>query len=175
MFFTAWASMGLTLGSGCNLMVCVCSVAQSCPTVCDPMDCILPGPSVHGIFQARIPEWVAISSSRGSFQPKDWTCVSWESCTGRRVLYHCTSREAQRYFSPSWAPLGFSSSHWRAAIPDDCAILASWYGRKYSISQCLQWLLQNFQCGRWWVTATSFQIPQSICLEVLCRANAAFT
>ena len=44
---------------------CVC--AQSCPTVCDPMDC---GPTtVHGIFQARIPEWVAISYSRGSFQP----------------------------------------------------------------------------------------------------------
>ena len=57
-FFTSWASMGLTLGSGCNLMVCVCSAAQSCPTVCDPMDCILPGPSVHGIFQARIPEWL---------------------------------------------------------------------------------------------------------------------
>ena len=35
-FFTSWASMGLTLGSGCNLMVCVCSAAQSCPTVCDP-------------------------------------------------------------------------------------------------------------------------------------------
>ena len=39
------------------------SVAQSCPTVCDPMDCSLPGSSVHGIFQARILEWVAISFS----------------------------------------------------------------------------------------------------------------
>ena len=107
--------------------------------------------------------------------PKSWTCVSWVSCTGRQILYHCTVREAQRYFSPSWVPLRFSSSHWRAANPDDCAILACWYGRKYSISQCLQWPLQNFQCGRWWVTATSFQIPQSICLEVLCGANAAFT
>ena len=39
-------------------------VAQSCPTLCDPMDCSLPGPSVHGIFQARILQWVAISFSR---------------------------------------------------------------------------------------------------------------
>ena len=46
-------------------------VAQSCPTLCDPMDCSLPGFSVHGIFQARILEWVAISFSRRSSQPRD--------------------------------------------------------------------------------------------------------
>ena len=46
-------------------------VAQSCPTLCDPMDCSPPGSSVHGIFQARVLEWVAISFSRGSSQPKD--------------------------------------------------------------------------------------------------------
>ena len=39
-------------------------VAQSCPTLCDPMDCSLPGSSVHGIFQARVLEWIAISFSR---------------------------------------------------------------------------------------------------------------
>ena len=43
----------------------VCSISQSCPTLCDPMDCSLPGSSVHGAFQARILEWVAISFSRG--------------------------------------------------------------------------------------------------------------
>ena len=42
-------------------------VSQSCPTLCDPMDCSLPSSSVHGILQARILEWVAISSSRGIF------------------------------------------------------------------------------------------------------------
>ena len=47
------------------------SVAQSCPTLCDPMDCSLPGSSVHGIFQARGLEWVAISFSRGSSLPRD--------------------------------------------------------------------------------------------------------
>ena len=47
-------------------------VTQSCPTLCDPMDYSLPGSSVHGIFQARILGWVAISFSRGSSQPP-WT------------------------------------------------------------------------------------------------------
>ena len=63
--------------------VCVCSDAQSCPTLCDPMDCSPPGSSVHGIFQARRLEWVAISSSRGSFQPRDGTC---SFCVNRQVL-----------------------------------------------------------------------------------------
>ena len=48
-------------------------VAQSCPTLCDPMDCCLPGSSVHGILPARILEWVAIPFSRGSSQPRDRT------------------------------------------------------------------------------------------------------
>ena len=48
-------------------------VAQSCPTLCDPMDCNLPGFSVHGILQARILEWVTISFSRGSSRPRDQT------------------------------------------------------------------------------------------------------
>ena len=51
-------------------------VTQSCPTLCDPMDCSLPGSSVHGIFQARILEEVAISFSRGSSWPRDQTWVS---------------------------------------------------------------------------------------------------
>ena len=49
----------------------VSQVAQSCPTLCDPMDCSLPGSSVHGIFQARILEWMAISFSRRSSLHRD--------------------------------------------------------------------------------------------------------
>ena len=65
-------------------------VAQSCLTLCDPMNRNLPGASVHGIFQARVLEWVAICFSRGSSQPRDQTQVSrersqtnpnWESFT----------------------------------------------------------------------------------------------
>ena len=51
-------------------------VAQSCPTLCDPMDCSLPGSSIYGIFQATELEWVAISFSRGSSRPRDRTLVS---------------------------------------------------------------------------------------------------
>ena len=58
-------------------------VTQSCPTLCDPMDCSLPGSSVHRIFQARVLEWVAISFSRGSSQPRDRTQVS---CTAGRCF-----------------------------------------------------------------------------------------
>ena len=50
-------------------------VAQLCPTLCDHMNCSLPGSSGHGIFQARVLEWVAISFFRGSFRPRDQTQV----------------------------------------------------------------------------------------------------
>ena len=50
-------------------------VAQSCPTLCDPMDCSPPGSSVHGILQAGTLEWVAISSYRKSSQPRDGICI----------------------------------------------------------------------------------------------------
>jgi len=50
--------------------------------------------SVHGIFQARILEWMAISSSRGSSQPRDQTHISCVSCIGRQILYHCITWEA---------------------------------------------------------------------------------
>ena len=62
--------------------------AQSCPTFCDPRDCNPPGISVHGILQARILEWVAISSFKGSSQPRNGTLVSYIFCIGRWVLYH---------------------------------------------------------------------------------------
>ena len=65
-------------------------VAQLCPTLCNPMDYSLPGSSVHGISQARILEWTAISFSGGSSQPRDQTCIS---CIGRWILHHCATWE----------------------------------------------------------------------------------
>ena len=58
------------------LTLCVYSVAQSCPTHCDPLDCSPPGSSVHGVFQARILEWVVFSFSMGSSQPRGRTHVT---------------------------------------------------------------------------------------------------
>ena len=62
-------------------------ITQSCPTLCNPMDCSPPGSSVHGILQARVLEWGAMPSSRGSSQPRDRTEVCYVSCVGRWVLY----------------------------------------------------------------------------------------
>ena len=61
---------------------------QLCLTLYDPMDCSPPGSSVHGVLQARILEWVAVSLSGGSSRPRDQTHVSYVSCIDRRVLYH---------------------------------------------------------------------------------------
>ena len=72
---------------------CVCSVAKLCLTLCNPMDSSQPGSSVHGISQAPVLDWVAISSSRGSLKSRGGT---WVSCIGRQILYHWASWEAKR-------------------------------------------------------------------------------
>ena len=69
-------------------------VAQSCLTLCNPMDCSLPGSSVYGIFQARVLEWVAISFFGGSSWPMDRTLVS--QISGRCFTFWAT-REAQHH------------------------------------------------------------------------------
>ena len=72
----------------------LCERAQSCLTLCDPVDGSPPGSSVHGVLQTRILEWVAISSSRGSSQSRDGTHISCISRTGRLTLYHGATCEA---------------------------------------------------------------------------------
>ena len=70
---------------------CMCMRAkslQSCPTLCNPLDYSPPGSPVQGIVQARILEWVAMPSSKGSSWSRDWTCVSYISCVGRQILCH---------------------------------------------------------------------------------------
>ena len=63
-------------------------VTQTCPTLCNPTDCSPSGSSVHGILQAKILEWAAKPSSRGSSPAKGQTCVYYVSSIGRWVLYH---------------------------------------------------------------------------------------
>ena len=80
-------------------------VTQSCLTLCNPkeyMDCSPPGSSAHGILQARVLEWVAIPSSRGSFRGRDRNCISSVSCIGKLVVYH------YRHLGSSHDPLGDS-------------------------------------------------------------------
>ena len=70
--------------------------APSCPTLCDRMDCNPPGSAVHGISQARTLEWVAISFSRGSSWPRDWTHISCVFCTGNHILYQLSHQKSPR-------------------------------------------------------------------------------
>ena len=89
-FFFSLKNCFLPIYAACGVLV-HCSgggglVAQSCPTLCDPVDCSPPGSSVHGILQARILQWVAISFSRGPSWPRDQT---WVSCiAGRYFTIH---------------------------------------------------------------------------------------
>ena len=84
MFVNEYMNLSITHCSlGQFVCVCVCVFVcvhvkslQSCPTLCNPMDCSPPGSSVHGILLARILEWVSMSSSRASSRPRDQTCIS---------------------------------------------------------------------------------------------------
>ena len=86
--------------------------AQSCPTLCHPIDCSPPGSSVHGISQARILEWVSISFSRGSSQPRNWTWVFHGFCIGRWVLYHCVIWKVRKEMNAAIILLS-----WRTIFP----------------------------------------------------------
>ena len=70
-------------------------VAQSCPILCDPVDCSPSSSSVHGILQARILVWVAISFSRGCSRPRDQTQVS--CIAGRRFILWATKEELKSF------------------------------------------------------------------------------
>ena len=80
---TAPASVTGLLGAGVSLLSA--KSVWSCLSLCHPKGCSPPGSSVHGIFPARMLEWVAVSSSKGSSQPRGRALIS---CVGRQILYH---------------------------------------------------------------------------------------
>ena len=82
-------------------------VTQSCPILCDPVGRSPPGFSIHGIFQARVLEWVAISFSRRSSRPRDWT---WVSCIAGRRFTLWATREAGGPKDPSKSMCSRSSA-----------------------------------------------------------------
>ena len=84
--FSAWLSApSVLLTFLFKTSSCYCLVSKLCPILCDPMDCFPPASFVYGIFQARMLEWVVISSSRGSSWIRDRTH---SSCTGRQIPSH---------------------------------------------------------------------------------------
>ena len=78
-----------------------CLLFNCCLTLCDPVDCSLPGSSIHGISQARILEQVAISFSRGSSWSRDWTCIC---CSGRQILCCWATQERFQAGAPVKIP-----------------------------------------------------------------------
>ena len=97
--------------AGPDLKVCCCWVAQSCPTLCDPMDCSPPGSSVHGISQARILEWVAISSP-GAL-PSPWIEPRSPALAGE---FFTTEPQGKPQFG-SLPPVIFNSTYVEPALP----------------------------------------------------------
>ena len=128
-------------------------VAQSCPTLCDPMDCSPQGSSVHGILQARILEWVAISFSRGSSRPRDRTQVSriagrrfilWVTREARKVLnLHCEiSKNTEKFPISSHSILSFNHQ----ILLNDFHVLITvffWWRTNMQISKSLTWMFIN--------------------------------
>ena len=111
--------------------VCVCVlVAQLCPTLCDPMDYSPPGSSVQGLLQARILEWVAVPSSRGSSRPRDQTRSPGLQAgsllsepPGKPIyVYICI------YICRSLLPCGLFSSHGKRGLLSHCGARASHCG-----------------------------------------------
>ena len=83
---------------------CMCAKSlQSCPTLCNPMDCSAPGSCIHGILQARVLEWVAIPFSMGSPWPREQTCVS---CIEGGLFTIWDTRQAfYQVHAKRWKPL----------------------------------------------------------------------
>ena len=113
--------------------------AQSCLTLCDPMDCSPPASSVHGILQARILEWFAISFSRGSSWPRIQT---WVSCIAGRFFIVWATREAVNGW-PSLNPCSWHNEHQFSNFPISYNHL-----EMFEKSQCPRYITISkwFQC-----------------------------
>ena len=148
-----WDSPGKNTGVGCHfLLQCMkvkseSEVAQSCPTPCDPMDCTLPGSSVHGIFQARVLEWGAIAFS--------WIVVN----KSEQNISSCTS---------SWKIISHKNKHCCLLInisrlinlitchgdslilSDNCASISSAISSIYLVIM----LTKRATCATFWIAAS---------------------
>ena len=127
----------------------------SCLTVCNPMDYSPSGSSVHGILQARIVKWVAISSSRGSSRPRDCNHISYVSCIGRWVLYHYPHLylvvKGKSSHLLSWFP-PLPKSDPKASCYDNCNICHKCWGSQaqpYYFHSNAPSILRAFQ-GHWY-------------------------
>ena len=145
---------------------------QLCPTLCNAMDCSSPDSSVHRILQTRILEWVAMPSSRGSSQLRDWTHIS---CTGRQILSHLSHQ-----WSPKEEVIGFNFGFNRYSL---CVRHCSKHGNMSmnkempSHCRCQIWSMAQGHPGAWGLetgincvsadeSALISWVPQDVCLQV---------
>ena len=136
--------------------------------LCDPMDCSPPGSSVHGISQARILEWVAISFTKGSSWPRDQTHISCVSCIGRQILYHWVTWEAPAAKSLQSCPTlcdPIDGSPPGSAVPEILqARTLEWVA--ISFSNAWKWKVKEKSLSRVRPSATpwtaAFQVPPSM-------------
>ena len=108
----------------CIHISCFCSVTKSCPTLWDSVDSSPLVSSVCEIFQARILEWVAISSSRGSSQPRNQTHVSCMACIGRRILYPWTNHLGSLLYTPPFWTSPSSHHSPSSRVPVLCSMFS---------------------------------------------------
>ena len=138
----------------------LCLVTQSCLTLCDPVNSSPPSSSVRGILQASLLEWVAISSSRGSSWPRDWTCVS------------CISASAGSFFTTE-PPASFA-----IAICYSCSFLFAKSANPTCNVTCL-WILSVCQRINHWAFSTIKYLVWGfllyICLFYTLRENVKQT
>ena len=128
---------------------------QSCLTLCDPMDYSPPGSSVPGILQARILEWVAMPSSRGSSRPRDWTCISfiylhWQAGSGSvlRATWEAPMLVGMLYYLPWWVHISLNWTNFDV-------FRQSWSRQRPQFLTCSFPVLQ---CGQGRVTVPCSQV-----------------
>ena len=136
-------------------------VLSSVPSLCNFMDCSQAGSSVHGIFQARILEWVAISYFKGPSQPKDQIWVSCVSCISRQILYHLGSPKVYCRAWQTRTPQAFKQSFvfffLAAPLGKAMVFLVVMY-------ECESWTIKNAECRRidafeLWCWRTLLRVP----------------
>ena len=140
---------------------------QLCPALCDSVSCCPPGSSVHGILQARILGFVAVTSSRGSSQPRDQTCMSYVPYIGSQGLYHYTTKNPNKLFGQAnifpiltWTLSSLKSKmHFSLSISKGKSSLAAWFFSGFIspslIIAVLVTFLQIWCKGQWMITPCS--------------------
>ena len=145
----------------------MCSDAQSCPTLCNTMNCSPQGSSVHGIFQVRILEWIAIFFFRGSSRPRNWT---WVSCIAggllccRQILYQLSHKGSLSIQEPQ--EMQFQSLGWEDPLEEEMGTHSSILAWKipWTEEPCGLWSMGPQRVGHdWAIEHTYITTSEKVC------------